>query len=208
MAPDMHTPSIMSPGNIERLRLPAALVLIAIAAFVLWPRGGAEQASAGPTPLPSVIVGEPGGAVLASPTPSPPPTPIPTATAAATPAPTPAPTEAPPPPPADGFTAQVLVCRSISGSTCNDEVNNLPPNVNTFTALVLFTDATAGDTLTASVAGPGGTLAGSPYALQGSGDGYFWAQFQAAALPSGDYVVTATRNGQEVATTGFRKVGG
>lgn len=201
----------MSRATFEQLRVPAALVLIAIAAFVLWPRGGAEQASADQTPAPSVIVGEPGGAVFPSPTPTPPPTPIPTATPAATPnatpAPTPTATEAPPPP-ADAFTAQVLACRSISGSTCNGQLGNLPPNVNTFTALVLFTDANAGDTLNASVAGPGGTLAGSPYALQGSGDGYFWAQFQAAALPSGDYVVTATRNGEEVATTGFRKVGG
>jgi hypothetical protein len=198
----------MSRATFEQLRVPAALILVAIAAFVLWPRGGAEQASAAPSASPSVIVGEPGGAVVPSATPTPAPTPIPTATPAATPVPTPAPTEPPPPPPVDGFTAQVLVCRSISGSTCNDQVNNLPPNVNTFTALVLFTDATAGDTLTASVAGPGGTLTGSPYALQGSGDGYFWAEFRPGQLPSGDYVVTATRNGQEVATTGFRKVGG
>jgi hypothetical protein len=196
----------MSRATFEQLRVPVALVLILIAAFVLWPRGGAEQASAGPTPLPSVIVGEPGGAVFPSPTPSLPPTPIPTATPAATPAPTPSPT-APAPPPAGNFTAQVLVCRSISGSTCNDQVNNLPPNVDVFTTLVLFTDAIAGDTLNTVVAGPAGTQAGSPYALQGSGDGYFWAQFSSTALPSGDYVVTATRNGVEVATTAFRKVG-
>lgn len=201
----------MSRATFEQLRVPAALVLIAIAAFVLWPRGGAEQASAEQTPVPSVIVGEAGGAVFPSPTPSPPPTPIPTATPAATPAPTPAPTEAPPPPPpppADAFTAQVLACRSISGSTCNGQLGNLPPNVNTFTALVLFTDANAGDTLAASVAGPGGTLTGSPYALQGSGDGYFWAEFRPGQMPSGDYVVIATRNGQQVATTGFHKAGG
>lgn len=197
----------MSRATFEQLRVPAALILVTIAAFVFWPRGGAEPAFGNPTPRPSVIVGEPGGAVLPSPTPTSLPTPIPTATPAATPAPTPAPTEAPPPPPADGFTAQLLVCRSISGSTCNEQVNNLPPNVNTFTALVLFTDATAGDTLTASVVGPGGTLAGSPYALRGSGDGYFWTEFRPGQLPSGDYVVTATRNGQQVATTGFRKVG-
>ncbi len=196
---------VMSPGQLERLRLPAALVLVLIAAFIFWPRGTGQPAADNPTPSQGVIVGEPGGEVVAA-TPTPVPTPIPTATPAATPTLTAGPTEPPPPP--DTFTAEVLVCRSISGAECNDQVDNLPPNADEFSTLVRFTDAIAGDTLNAVVNGPGGTLAGSPYALQGSGDGYFWAEFQVGSLPSGDYVVTATRNGQEVATTGFRKVGG
>jgi len=197
--------NVVSPGQLERLRLPAALVLVLIAAFIFWPRGAVQPAADNPNPSQGTIVGEPGGEVVAV-TPMPVPTPIPTATPAATPTPTAAPTEPPPPP--DTFTAEVLVCRSISGSECNDQVNNLPPNADEFTTLVRFTDAIAGDTLNAVVNGPGGTLAGSPYALQGSGDGYFWAEFQVGSLPSGDYVVTATRNGQEVATTGFRRIGG
>ncbi len=203
----MQARGVMSRATFEQLRGPAALILIVVAAVVLWPRGGAESASANPTPTPTVIVGIPGGEVFPSPTPTPRPTPIPTATPAATPAPTAAPTEPPTTPPADGFTAQVLVCRSISGSTCNDQVTTLPPSAGALTTLVLFTDAIAGDTLNTILSGPAGPQAGSPYALQGSGDGYFWSQFQAAGLPSGDYVVTATRNGVQVAVTGFRKVG-
>lgn len=205
MAPEMQASSaIMAPGTFERVRFPAALVLILVVGFVLWPRDGSEPTAGVTEPSPTVVVGEPGGEVIATEAPTS--TPIPTVTPAATSAPTSAPTEQPPPP--DTFTAEVLVCRSISGSTCNDQVSNLPPNVAAFTTLVRFTDAIAGDTLNAVLNGPGGTLAGSPYALQGGGDGYFWAQFQAGSLPSGDYVVTATRNGEEVATTGFRKVGG
>jgi hypothetical protein len=196
----------MSSPAFERLRVPTAFVLLLIAAYVFWPRDGGVPTAGGRQPSPSIVVGEPTGEVIPAETPTPAPTPIPTATPAGTPTPTP--TVAPTPPPvADTFTAEVLVCRSISGSTCNGEINNLPPDVGAFTALVRFSDAVVGDTLNAILAGPGGTLAGSPYALQGSGDGYFWAQFQAGALPSGDYVVTATRNGVEVAATAFRKVG-
>lgn len=192
----------MAPSTFERVRFPAALVLLLVVGFVLWPRDGPEPTVGTSVPSPTVIVGVPGGEVIATEPPTP--TPIPTATPAPTPAPTP--TAVPPPPP-DTFTAEVLVCRSIDGSTCNGQIDRLPPNVGAFTTLIRFTDANAGDTLNAVLAGPAGTLAGSPYALQGSGDGYFWAQFQAGSLPSGEYVVTATRNGEEVATTGFRKVG-
>jgi hypothetical protein len=198
----------MSPSTVqlEHLRLPAALLLLMLAAFVFWPRGAAGPASGNPTPSPSVIVGEPGGEVVATASPTPAPTPIPTATPAATPSPTPAPTPAPPP--ADTFTAEVLACRSIDGSRCNGQIDQLTPNVGSFTALVRFTDAIAGDAMNATLAGPGGSLAGTPYALRGSGDGYFWAEFVVGDLPAGDYVLTATRNGVEVAATGIRKVGG
>jgi hypothetical protein len=196
----------MSSASFERLRVPVAFVLLLIAAFVFWPRDGGVPTAGGLQPSSSIVVGEPFGEVIPAETSAPAPTLIPTATPAGTPTATP--TVAPSPPPvADTFTAEVLVCRSISGSTCNGEINNLPPDVGALTALVRFTDAVVGDTLNAILAGPDGTLAGSPYALQGSGDGYFWAQFQAGALPSGDYVVTATRNGVEVAATAFRKVG-
>jgi hypothetical protein len=195
----------MSSASFERLRFPSAFVLLLIAAFVFWPRGGGVPTAGGLEPSPSIVVGEPTGEVIPVETPTPVPTPIPTVTPAATPTPTVAPS---PTPLADTFTAEILVCRSISGATCDGEIDSLPPDVGAFTALVRFTDAVVGDTLNAILAGPAGTLEGSPFALQGSGDGYFWAHFQAGGLPSGDYVVTATRNGVEVASTAFRKEGG
>jgi hypothetical protein len=205
----------MSRETLEQLRLPIGLVLLAVVAFVLFPRSGdgADETS----PAPAVTVGEAGG-VLVTPVPTPPatpsttpqptPPPTPEPTAEPTPEPTPQPTPAPPPPADDGFTAELLVCRSISGSQCNDEVDNLPPNASSFTALVRFTDANAGDVMNAVLSGPSGTIAGGGYALQGSGDGYYYSTFSAGGLPAGDYVMTATRNGEEVAVTTFRKVGG
>jgi hypothetical protein len=201
---------VMSPAQLERLRVPAALLLIVIAAFVFWPRGSSNPAADASDASPSVVIGQPGGEVIAEPTDptqTASPEPIPTVTPASTPSPTPAPT-ATPAAVADGFAANLLACRSISGSTCEGELGTLPASASSFTALVLFSQATAGDQLTAVLDGPSGTIVGSPYSLPGGGDGYFWAQFQVGGLPSGDYVVTALRNGQEVATTGFRKAGG
>ena len=197
----------MSRTTFEIWRIPIALALMAIAAFVLWPRGDDEPVSLVATPTPSVMVGEPVGEAIPESTA---PSPIPTVSAPATPA-TPAPTgsPAPTPPPADsGFTAEVLVCRSISGSQCNDELSTVPPDVSSFTTLVRFTDANGGDAINVVLSGPGGTTSGGPYTLQGGGDGYYYSTFQAGALPEGDYDVTATRNGDEVATTEFRKAGG
>ena len=201
----------MRRSTFEQLRIPAAIVLIAIAAFVLWPRDRGADPLAAPTATPgmSVIVGEPGGVVFpASAEPSA--TPIPTLSAPPTPqpTPTPAPTAAPTAAPvADGFTAEVLVCRSISGSTCNDPLTTVPPSLASFTVLVRFTDAIGGDVIEVILRGPHGTTSSGGYTLQGGGDGYYYATFQAGNLPGGDYTVTATRNGGEVASTAFRKAG-
>ena len=211
MARDLHHGQAMPRDLLERLRLPAALLLlIVVAGLVFWPRGAAEPAAGEASPTQEVVVGEPGGAVLATASPTPAPTLIPTeAPADPTPTPTEVPTEEPTEQPvaADGFAAQVLACRSISGSACNDQLGSLPPNAGSFTALVLFTDASAGDQLNAILDGPAGTIAGTPYRLGGGGDGYFWSQFQVVGLPAGDYVVTATRNGEPIGTTTFRKAG-
>ncbi|MGH2445224.1 MAG: hypothetical protein ACRDGD_04215, partial [Candidatus Limnocylindria bacterium] len=175
------------------------------AGFILWPRGDPEPAaSSSPGPSAGVIVGEPGGEVQSA-APSTPVTPIPTVAALASPtqSATPMPVTA-----ADGFTARVLACRSISGSSCNGELGNLPPSAGSFTALVLFTDAVAGDTMNAILSGPSGTIPGAAYSLRGGGDGYYYSTFTAGGLPAGDYTITATRNGDEVAVTTFRKVGG
>ena len=207
----------MSRTTLELIRWPIAIGLLLIAAFILFPRGD-DDASADATPSPSVVLGEVGGGIL-TPSPeasAPPPeaTPIPTLSPAATPEPTPEPTRAPTPEPtatpvpqADGFTAEVLACRSISGSTCNDQLGTLPAGAASFTALVRFTDANAGDEMNAILDGPSGTIGGFPYNLQGSGDGYYYSQFQAGGLPAGQYTLTATRNGHPVAITTFTKGG-
>ncbi len=201
----------MSRRTFEQLRLPLAALLVLVALFILWPRGDDEIESAAASPAASVILGGVGGEVLppsAEPTATPQATPIPTLSPVPTPTPTPAPTPTPSPPPAaDGFSAEVLACRSISGSSCNGQLGNLPPNGASFTALVRFTDANAGDQMNAVLNGPSGTINGFPYTLGGGGDGYYYSQFQAGGLPSGDYTLTATRNGEPVATTSFRKVG-
>lgn len=198
----------MSRSTFEQLRIPVALALIAIAAFVIWSRNGETARSLVPSAdaAPSIIVGQPGGEVI-SPTPEPTPArPIPTLTPAPTaePTPTPTPTTAPAD---DGFAAEVLVCRSISGSNCNDQLATVSSSISSFTALVRFTDANGGDTINVVLNGPGGATSGGAYTLGGGGDGYYYSTFQAGALPNGEYTVTATRNGDEVATTGFRRAG-
>lgn len=198
----------MSRSTLEMIRWPVAVGLLLVAAFVLWPRG-TDDASAEASPMPSVVLGEVGGGILTpSPEASPPPetTPIPTLSPAATPEPTPEAT-ATAVPQADGFTAEVLACRSISGSACNEQLGTLPADAGTFTALVRFTDANAGDQMNAVLDGPSGTIAGFPYSLQGGGDGYYYSQFQAGSLPAGQYTLTATRNGEPVAVTSFTKAG-
>lgn len=202
----------MSRTTLELIRWPVAIGLLLIAAFILFPRGE-DDAAADASPTASVILGGVGGEVL-TPSPeataSPEPTPVPTASAVATPQPTPEPTPettATPVPQADGFTAEVLACRSISGSDCNGQLGTLPAGAGAFTALVRFTDANAGDEMNAILDGPSGTIDGFAYNLQGSGDGYYYTQFQAGALPAGDYTLTATRNGEPVAVTSFSKAG-
>lgn len=198
----------MSRSTFEQLRGLIALALILVAGFVLWPRGDGETSSLETTPSPSVIVGQPGGEVTPPTTEPSPPTPVPTLNSPPSTAPTPTPASESPPPAQDRFTAQVLVCRSISGSSCNDELRNVPPNVNSITALVRFADANGGDAINAILRGPGGTFDGGAYSLQGGGDGYYYATFGVQNLEPGEYTVTATRNGDEVAATDFQKRGG
>jgi hypothetical protein len=192
----------MDPASLTRYRWPLAAVLLAVALFVFWPRD-IDEARQVATPAPSIGIGAVGGDV-ATPSPSTVTTPIPTLTPNATPSPAPTAT---PHPLAGNFGAEVMACRSISRDACNDQLGTLPADAGSFTALVRFTDATAGDQINAILTGPAGTVAGFPYTLQGGGDGYYYSQFQAGGLPAGDYTLTATRNGQEVAATSFRKDG-
>lgn len=197
----------MSRSSFELLRIPVALVLIGLTIFILWPRGGDTSPSAGEaTARPSVVVGEPGGVIFspsaapasstAAPTVSSVPTPSP-ATAAATP------TIAP-----DQFAADVQACRSISGAECRGPVDTLPPSADSLTALVRFTGSRSGDAINAVLQGPSGTFEGGAYSLQGGGDGYYFATFAVEGLQEGEYTLTATRNGDQVARTSFVKGSG
>jgi hypothetical protein len=196
----------MTQPTFEQLRIPAALILIIAAVFIFLPRGDDDPNKAVGAPETTATAGQPGGAVIITP----PPTPIATATVAprvgptATPEPTPEPTGAV----ASGnFRAEVLACRSISGASCNGRLGTLPSGAGSLTALVRFTDANAGDSIAVTMSGPGGTIAGGPYTLQGGGDGYYYSTFPVGGLPNGQYTLIATRNGTEVAATSFRRGG-
>ena len=194
----------MTTPTFEQLRIPAALILIIAAVFIFLPRGDDDPtATAGGPADPTATAGQPRGAV----TETPPPTPIPTATVApvlgptATPKPAPAPTAV-----AGGnFQAEVLACRLAAGSACVGRLGTLPSRAGSLTALVRFTDANAGDSIAVTMSGPGGTIAGGPYTLQGGGDGYYYSIFTFGGLPNGQYTLIATRNGNEVATTSFQR---
>ena len=194
----------MSRSTLELLRIPLLLILVAAIAFFLWPRGADEAPGAAASPSSTVVVGQVGGAVVSPAASASASVPTPVPTVALSPAPEPTVSPVPPPPPAaDGFTGVIRACESISGSTCNGQLGTLAAGSPTFTALVTFTAANAGDQLNAVLNGPSGTIAGAPYALQGSGDGYYYSQFQAGGLPPGSYTLTATRNGNEIAVTAF-----
>jgi hypothetical protein len=189
----------MSEPTFEQLRIPAALILIITVVFILLPRSGDEQptaTTATPAVLATPTVGQPGGAVIATVAP----TPRPTLTQAPTPAPTPTAT-----PVADTFQAEVLACRLVLGSSCVGRLGILPGRASSFTALVRFSDANAGDAISVAMAGPGGTIDGGPYTLQGGGDGYYYSTFTIGGLPDGEYTLIATRNGTEVAQTSFQR---
>jgi hypothetical protein len=192
----------MSEPTFEQLRIPAALILIIVVAFIFLPRGDDDPTTAvAPVTVSSPTVGQPGGAVSETP----PPTAVPTVTPAPTrrATPTPEPTAAAV---AGGdFRADVLACRSSSGARCNGELDVLSARADSFTALVRFRDATAGDAISVILAGPAGTIPGGPFTLQGGGDGYYYSVFSVGGLPNGEYTLIATRNGTEVAETSFRR---
>ena len=190
----------MSEPTFEQLRIPAALILIITVAFIFLPRSGDEEpttTTGAPAARSSPTAGQPGGAVTATV----PPTPLATLT--------PQPTSTPKPtatPVADNdFAAEVLACRVIAGPNCIGQFGVLPARAGTFTALVRFSAANAGDAMSVELAGPGGTIGGSPYTLQGGGDGYYYSIFSIAGLPMGEYTLVATRNGTEVAQTSFQR---
>ena len=99
--PENHKPLLLSPGRgLDLLRILGALAVLAIAAYVgSRSLGGADPAVAPADSGSGVIVGTPGGAVIADPalstTPDPTPTQEPPAAATPTPPPSPEPTAEP-----------------------------------------------------------------------------------------------------------------
>jgi hypothetical protein len=186
----------MNSERFEQLRVPVALGLLVVALFVFWPRGGDPGLGADASPSLSVVVGEPVGGVFADPTPTETPAPTPTLAPTATPAVTSAPAP-------DTFSAEVLACREVSGSRCRGEFVEFPRRGRTFTALVRFTDARAGDTISVALSGPV-IIDGGPYTLGGGGDGYYYSTITYGDLPDGDYALIAMRNGAEVARITLR----
>ena len=121
------------------------------------------------------------------------------------PAPTPVPTPAPPPP---EFSATVHVCRSLSGSSCDEEVRRIGRRDDVVVLLAVLRNAQAGDVIGFEVSGRSGTFDAGSVALEGGGDGYAYVEYATAGLRSGEYLVIATRNGEGVARTAFVKRGG
>jgi hypothetical protein len=195
---------LVTGSTFEQIRVPLAVLLLAIAFILFWPRATSEQPQlALAEPSSSIVVGEAGGIVLAAPTPTPAP---PTPTAEPTPEPTPTPAPPTPEPP-DTFTASVLACRDISGSRCHGELDSLPRRSNEFTALVTFEDARAGDTINVAFTGEGVRIDGGPFTLSGGGDGYYYSRITFGDLPRGEFTLTATRNGEPVASLILRRGG-
>lgn len=198
----------MSSETFERLRVPIALgvALLLLAGYMILRRVEPESGSASPTA--TIVVGVPGGGVVTAPptataSPSAAPSPTPVVTASPAPTPTLAPT-----PPAEEFVAEVLACRSISGAECNDEIERLRPQDETFVALILFDNLIAGDVINVILDGPSGPVEGGAYAFPSGGHGYYYSTFAISGLPSGRYTLTALRNGEEVARTELRRNGG
>jgi len=189
----------MTSETFERLRVPVALLLLALAVAVFWPRGtdagssGPAASAAGSGPI---VVGQPGGAVIAAsdPVPTTSPSPSPTATPTAAPTPTATPIPAP-----DTFSATIHACRRVEGPRCRGEFDEFPHRADSFTALVTFSDARPGDVINARLVGPGVEVAGGPFTLDGGGDGWYYATMRFGELPEGDYALIALRNGVEVA---------
>jgi hypothetical protein len=175
---------------LPRRFLPAAATLVAsllLAACATTERAlPAPSASAG-----GIVVGDPSGEAFPIDTPSP--TPL----ATPPPTPPPSPTIAPA---ADGFSAVVAACGRVSSGACQGQLSTLD-GVSRFVALVSFSAAKRGDTIEAVLEGPSGPLRTGPYALQGGGSGYYYAEFALPSLAPGTYTLTALRNGSTVAQT-------
>jgi hypothetical protein len=122
-----------------------------------------------------------------------------TATSEATPSPTPSstPSDVGEASTDDGFSADVVVCSSVSGSTCHGQTSTISSGTATIWLMVAFRDAGDGDRIGMGLSGPGGSRDGGSYAVNG-GDGRAWAQVSGRLEP-GQYTVTATRNGEVVA---------
>lgn len=175
--------------------LRAAVVLTLALAACSTSQGptASPRASGSPRIVPGPVIGEVRPGSPAPATPSPAVSVTPAATPRATPEPEPEPAVA-----ADGFSAQLLACASLSGSTCNGQLSAIPAQ-GSFVALVLLQGTQPGDVIEVVMSGPGGVFPGGPATVAG-GDGYYYAQYGLSGLAPGTYEITALRNGQPAVT--------
>jgi hypothetical protein len=157
------------------------------------PAGSKADPSASTSPI-AVVAGAPDGKSwpLALTAPS-------STATTSTPPPTPTPTPAPTKPPKadDGFTAEVMICKSVRGSHCQGATDTIDGDVGTIWIMVAFENSKGGDRIGMELSGPGGTRDGGAYRVNG-GDGRAWSRV-AGKLEPGDYTLVATRNGEVVA---------
>ena len=172
-----------------------ALIVALLTAGCVFGTDDGAPAAEPDTAASQVLVGEPGGEVLATPaessTPSPPAEPVASQTAAPTSA-------------ATTVGAEILACASISGPACEGQLTRLD-GVDRFVALVRFEAARAGDTVEAVLEGPSGSVRSGAYTLEGGGRGYYYAELTLPELSSGSYTLTALWNGAPAAETTLTK---
>ena len=195
-----HRSSLTAGGLPPAILIPALAALVALGVLIGILGDGGRQPPAPATASPSsVVAGEPAGsawpAATAVPTPSP--TPLPSATPGATDKPDDGGASA------GGFAADVVVCRSVSGSRCNGRFETLPRDASSFWLLIHFDNSRRGDVIGTRIEGPGGTIDTPDFAVKG-GDGYAWAQVSAGHLKAGTYTLSVERNGEPAAETTFR----
>lgn len=125
-----------------------------------------------------------------------------------TPDPTPEPTAPPTPAPqvfADGFSAQILACRSISGPRCQGQLDVVEGGQ--FVVLIQLEATKAGDVMTSHLVGPSGSTELQRFVVQRGGGGYMYTTQSAASFAAGEYRLVAQRNGTTVSERPLR-IGG
>jgi hypothetical protein len=198
----MAHPSSFVPGSPPlAVLIPAFAGLVVLGLLIGVITGDAAEPSGSKTDAhvsasPTVVVaGAPNGKswplVLTAPSA----TATPSMAASASPTPTAEPTKQPKH--EDGFSADVMICKSVRGSHCQGSTDTIDGHVGTIWIMVAFENSKGGDRIGMELSGPGGTRDGGAYRVNG-GDGRAWSRV-AGKLEPGDYTLVATRNGEVVA---------
>ncbi len=175
---------LVQAGSREPMRQPA---------MVVWGTVEPQPTEAAAQDQAAVATGEP---TTAAPTTQPTPDPTPEPTAQPTPV---------PPVFADGFSAQILACRSISGPRCQGQLDVVEGGQ--FVVLVQLEATKAGDVMTSHLVGPSGSTELQRFVVQRGGGGYMYTTQSAASFAAGEYRLVAQRNGTTVSERPLR-IGG